>query len=90
MTDYLEMIKTAARIMHDKLDVEIVRHVGAAKRELVRRGVPETLADGDNPLVVEAVVTYCLGKLAEDIDKAEYYERAFDIQTDGIRKAEHV
>lgn len=80
-------VKTAARIRHNKLDDEIARLIDAATTEMIRAGVDEKAARGDDPLIIQAKVTYCLMNLTEDPNLIDKYNHAFEIQLDGLRKS---
>lgn len=82
----LDTVKIAQRIRHDKLDDELTRQIAAARLELSRVGVSETRANSDDGLIIEAIVTYCLWKNAENSDYIEKYRAAFALQADGLRK----
>ena len=83
----VDMVKTALRISHDKLDSEIERLVGTAKDEMARAGVAEEVMEADGSLVKEAAVTFCLMKMTEEKDLIDKYEDSFEIQVDNIRKS---
>lgn len=85
----LNYIKKALRITHDKLDENIINDINAARAELIRVGVKEEIAQADEPLplVIEAIVTYCLLKYTDDEKKSAMWERAFIMQADALRKS---
>lgn len=86
----LATVKQAKRIKHAKLDDEIKRHINTAKAELIRAGAAESMVNDGGSLVEEAVVTYCLMKLEDDLKLAEKYEDSFRIQLDQIRRSSNV
>lgn len=86
----LATVKQAKRIKHAKLDDEIKRHINTAKAELIRAGADEDVVNAGGSLVEEAVVTYCLMKLEDDLKLIEKYEDSFRIQSDQIRRSSNV
>ncbi|MBQ8933924.1 MAG: hypothetical protein IJ061_06540 [Lachnospiraceae bacterium] len=86
----LDTVKKAKRIKHSKLDDEIARHIETAKAELIRAGADEEVVNAGGSLVTEAVVTFCLMKLEDDLKEFERYERSFGIQLDQIRRSHNV
>ena len=71
----IERVKQALRISHNKLDAEITGCIEYAEAEMKRLGVSESAVDAGNPLISEAVLIYCLSRLATDeTDKARYEE----------------
>ena len=86
----LETIKLALRISHDKLDAELLRLIETAKAELIRAGVPEETIAKNGSLITQAVTTYCLMNLTDDIRLIDHYQKAFEIQVDSIRRSSNV
>lgn len=84
----LDRVKLALRISHNALDMEILETISAARSEMVRAGVPESVAAGDSSLVTMAVKTYCLSVLHADQKVREGYAEAFKYQLDNIRKSD--
>lgn len=87
MDDIVKIIKTAARIKHDKLDDELLRLSDTATKELIRVGISEKAATSNDPLIMQAKVTYCLMNLTEDHQLIDGYKLSFESQIDGIRKS---
>ena len=81
----LESIKLALRISHDKLDADILATVGVAKAEMIRLGVLASRTESDDPIILQAIKTYCLYVYAND-KKAEGYWRSWEYQLDCIAK----
>lgn len=86
----LSTVKAAKRIKHNQLDDEITRYINTAKAELIRAGADESVVNAGGSLVEEAVVTYCLMKLEDDMKLIEKYEDSFKIQSDQIRRSSNV
>ena len=86
----LTTVKTAKRIKHSQLDDEIKRHIQTAKAELIRMGVDEDVVKDDGSLITEAVVTFCLARLEQDLKLKQEYQEAFRIQADQIRRSKNV
>lgn len=82
-----DTVKTALRIKHDKLDDEIKRLETTARREMLRVGVDiRRVWDDSDDLINQAVITYCLMNLTEDVGLIDKYTRAWETQIDGIRR----
>ena len=80
-----ERVKTALRISHDRLDDEILETIETARSELIRSGVALDKANADDPLVKDAIVAFCMSKMASaDNDK---YAESFQYQQDNLRKS---
>lgn len=86
----LDTVKAAARISHTKLDDEINRLIKAAQAELIRSGATETVVNAEGSLVTQAIVSYCLMNLTEDINLIDRYRNAFETQEDAIRRSTDV
>lgn len=86
----LDTVKTALRINHNKLNDEITRLIAAAQSDMIRVGVAESVINAGGSLVTQAVVTYCLMNMTEEVSLIDKYARAYEIQIDGIRKATNV
>lgn len=83
-----EQVKTAKRIKHSGLDSEINRLIRTARASMERAGVKHEKAQSDDDLIVEAVVTFVLGRLAETPELRDKYEESYRIQLDELRKSE--
>ena len=88
MVPVIEQIKTAKRIRHSGLDSEIDRLVKTARANIKRAGVREDKANSDDDLIIEAVVTFVLAKLADTPEMSDKYEESYRIQLDDLRKSE--
>lgn len=82
-----DTVKQALRIKHNKLDGEIARLVKTAQDEMIRAGVAKTIAESDDSLVTQAVVTFCLMNMTEEKNLIDKYEGSFRLQVDDIRKS---
>lgn len=83
----LELIKLALRISTDKLDTEITMLITSAQAEMVRAGVPADVAsDESNVLITQAIKTYCMYQLTDEINIQEKYFESFQYQLDNLRK----
>lgn len=87
----IDTVKAALRISHNELDDEISRLIDTAKEDLIRVGVPNyiTVGEGDS-LVTQAVVTFVLMTMTEDATLMDKYQRAYEIQADGLRRRSDV
>ena len=87
----LNIVKTALRIQHEKLDDEITRLIATAKSEMIRVGVIETKINIDeseyDSLIKQAIVTYCLFNLVDDDKKSQRYEESWNNQINNIRNS---
>lgn len=78
-------VKRTLRINHTLLDADIATAISEARLELVRAGVSDEAANGSDPLVERAILTYCQKEFS-NVDKVEKYEEAFRVQLDNLRK----
>ncbi len=89
MTELEKAVAAALRLSDvaaEKLLPTIRRNILAARAELIRSGVSAVLAESENPLVEDAVITFCLYKM-DDEDMAERHWSAFQYQQDNLRKS---
>ncbi len=89
MTDLETAVAQALRLSDaaaEKLQPTIERNIGTARAELVRSGVPAALAESDNLLVEDAIITFCLYKM-DDEKMQEKNQQAFEYQQDCLRKS---
>ncbi|MCM1192902.1 MAG: hypothetical protein NC123_15660 [Butyrivibrio sp.] len=89
MTDIEKAVAEALRLSEaaaEKLQATIRRNILTARAELIRSGVPAVLAESENPLVEDAVITYCLYKM-DDESMTERQWSAFQYQQDNLRKS---
>ena len=84
----IEQVKTAKRIRHNQLNSEIYRLIATARASMERAGVKREMAQSDDDLIIEAVVTFVLGRLAETTELRDKYEESYRIQLDELRKSE--
>lgn len=82
----LEIVKDALRIRHKALDAEIERLIATARADIIRVGVDAILAQSDDDLVIQAIVTYCLLNMSSDPELMDKYKRAYEIQIEGLRR----
>lgn len=81
-------IKIALRISHNALDSEVIALEQAARAELIRAGVAEEWAISDTePLIVQAVKTYCKAEFSADTNIGERFMESFKYQLDCLRKS---
>ena len=87
----IDTVKAALRISHNELDNEISRLIDTAKEDLIRVGVPCDIVLGErDSLVTQAVVTFVLMTMTEDATLMDKYQRAYEIQADGLRRRSDV
>lgn len=83
----LDKVKLSLRISHNLLDSDIEDTIGTARAELIRVGVPESKANGDDLLVEEAIKTYCKAVYSSDEKRAEGFFNSWQYQLDNLRKS---
>lgn len=84
----LEKVKIALRISHNLLDSDIEDSISAARLELIRAGVSEDKANGDDDeLVNMAIKTYCLSIYSASENVRKGYDESFKYQLDNLRKS---
>lgn len=84
----LDEIKTTLRISHNKLDDEINSNISSARLEMIRLGILEDVANSDDDeLIKQAIKTYCQMQNTTDDKKYERYFKAWQYQTDCLRKS---
>lgn len=89
MTDLEKAVADALRLTEkasEKLLPTIQRNIITARAELIRSGVSDILAQSDNPLIEDAVITFCLYKMEDEANQERNLE-AFRYQQDNIRKS---
>jgi len=85
---FLDDVKTALRITHNKLNSDLTNKIAAARAELIRIGVDSTVAASESdPLVVEAVKTYCQYQYTDDEKAKDGYWDSWVTQADALRKS---
>lgn len=81
----LETVKLALRIKTDAFDDELTNLIGAAAADLGIAGVNEMRESQTDPIIVQAVITYCKMNfgLVEDYDrlKKSYNEQKAQLVT---------
>ena len=73
----LEKIKSSLRVKSTKLDVEIQDIIEAAKLDLKISGV--TKINEADPLIIQAVKTYCKANFGLDNKDSEKYQKSYDM-----------
>lgn len=84
----LENVKTALRIRHSELDDLLTSQIYTARAEMVRAGVPQSVAyDDENLLTNDAITTFCQMRNADTITESETYTQSWKYQLDCLRKS---
>lgn len=83
----LNEVKLALRISHNLLDSDIQSTIDTARAELIRSGVSEVHANGDNVLIKSAIKTYCLFVHSNDEKKTQGFFDSWQYQLDNLRKS---
>ena len=74
-----DRIKLNLGISHERLDDEIDARIGAGRRELIRIGVTDAMANSNDELVLDALIDFVCMRLASDDKERDLWERAWDI-----------
>lgn len=83
----LDEVKAAIRITHSALDSDITAKIDAAKKEMTTNGIDSTLVSAaTDPLIVEAIKTYCQYKYTRDDKEMQNYLSSWETQLDKLRK----
>ena len=84
----LEKVKLALRISHNLLDEDIKDTIKAARAEMIRSGVNESVANCENSEIInQAIKTYCFFVYANDTKMQDGYFKSWEYQLDNIRKS---
>jgi hypothetical protein len=87
----LDDVKTALRISHTALDSLLTQQISIAKQEMERNGMDAAVvADTNNLLVTDAIITFCQMRNADTISEMEAYEKSWKYQLDCLRKSTFV
>ncbi|MCM1057896.1 MAG: hypothetical protein NC517_09850 [Firmicutes bacterium] len=89
MTELEKAVAEALRLSEaaaEKLQTAIRRNILTARTELIRSGVPAVTAESEDPLVEDAIITFCLYKM-DDESMTERHWSAFQYQQDNLRKS---
>ena len=73
----LEKVKLALRIKSNSLDLEIQDLIESAKADLNISGVKNL--DEEDPLIIQAVKTYCKANFGLDNKDSEKYQKSYDL-----------
>lgn len=73
----LEKVKLALRIKSNSLDLEIQDLIESAKADLNISGVKNL--DEEDPLIIQAVKTYCKANFGLDNKGSEKYQKSYDM-----------
>lgn len=71
----LDKVRQALRITHNKLDSELQDVIDACKMDLSIAGIKKI--DDDDPLIQQAVKTYCKAEYEQDVNKANRLTQAY-------------
>lgn len=73
----LEKVKLSLRIRSDLLDLDILELIESAKADLSISGVKNL--NEDDPLIIQAVKTYCKANFGLDNKDSEKYQKSYDM-----------
>lgn len=73
----IEKVKLALRIRSNSLDLDIQDLIESAKADLSISGVKNL--NEDDPLIIQAIKTYCKANFGLDNKDSEKYQRAYDL-----------
>jgi hypothetical protein len=71
-------IKNSLRIKSDSFDDEIFELIDAAERDLEMSGIRRDIINTNDPLIFQAVKTYCKAHVGLDNKDSEKYQKAYD------------
>lgn len=74
----LEKVKLALRIRSNAYDIDIYDLIESAKLDLSISGVKKI--DEEDPLIQQAIKTYCKANFGLDNKDSEKYQKAYDMQ----------
>ena len=80
-----DRIKLNLGISHDKLDDEIDARVAAGRKELIRIGVTQAKANGNDELVLDGLIAFACMRLASDEKERDLWERSWDITSTALK-----
>ncbi len=84
----LEEVKTALRVTSTVYDVEVSALIEAARADMKRVGIPETmLGDTIDPLCKMAILLYCKARFGYDNDEAERFDKSYQQMLKDMRNA---
>ena len=81
----IDRVKLNLGISHNEKDSEINADITAARAELIRSGVSEDSANGDNPLIEDAILQYVLYRMAAS--RNDDYRESWLYQQDCLRRS---
>lgn len=73
----LESIKLALRIKSSAFDIEIIDLMEAAKLDLSISGIKNI--NKEDPLILQAIKTYCKANFSMDNKDSEKYQKSYDM-----------
>lgn len=73
----LEDARRILRVSSDALDPEIQMLLDSARADMLRAGLPESVVDGDGPLVANAAACWCKAKFGYDNSEAERFQKDY-------------
>ena len=74
----LEKVKLALRIRSNAYDIDIYDLIESAKLDLSISGVKKI--DEEDPLIQQAIKTYCKANFGLDNKDSEKYQKSYDMQ----------
>lgn len=82
----IDRVKKALGISHTAMDAEYTSLIASGKAELIRLGVPNSVATGTDPLVEEAVIAYVCDKRTIGAPEHETWHEQWIYSSDCLRK----
>lgn len=79
----LEKVKLSLRIKNNKLDVEIIDLIEAAKIDLSISGVKNIKED--DPIINRAIIIYCKANFGLDNKESEKYQKSYDLLKQSLK-----
>ena len=91
MTDLERNCVTALRLSEASANALLSRIsllIGVASSELIRAGVSEEVVESDDPLIINAKITYVVSQMGNSESERVSAGEAFRLMEDEIRKSE--
>ena len=80
-----DRIKLHLGITHDKLDQEIEARIASGRKDPIRLGVTENMANGDDELVCDGLISFVCMWQASDPGERDGWERSWQIISTALK-----
>lgn len=78
----LDAVKSALRISHNALNIDIEDLIAAARLDLKQSGISSVKADATtevDPLIKRAIIIYAKANFHPDNNTAEWYQKSYEL-----------